>query len=49
MSPFGTFRTSRDVRLEPAMRPKAEVRQRLRIYEFTPLAFFRRLEAEPGS
>jgi hypothetical protein len=33
---IGTFRTSRDVRLESGMRTKADVRQRLRIYGFTP-------------
>jgi len=32
----GTFRTSRDVRLESVMRTKADVRQRLRIYKLTP-------------
>ena len=34
---IGTFRTSRDVRLESVMRTKADIRQRPWIYEFTPL------------
>jgi hypothetical protein len=33
---FLLARTSRDVRLESVMRTKADVRQRLRIYEFSP-------------
>jgi hypothetical protein len=36
LSPIGTFRTSRDVRLESGMRIKADVRHPLRIYAFTP-------------
>jgi hypothetical protein len=36
MSAFGTFRTSRDVRLAAVMLTKADVRQRLRVYEFAP-------------
>ncbi len=39
MAESGTFRTSRDVRLESVTRTRAEVRQRRRIYEFTPLMF----------
>src|ERR1700694_2572063 len=32
----GTFRTSRDVRLESGMRTKGDIRRRLWIYKFTP-------------
>jgi len=36
MSPVGTFRTWREVRLESVMRTKADVRRPLQIYGFTP-------------
>src|SRR5258708_399933 len=40
LSPIGTFRTWRDVRLESAMRTKADVRRPLQIYGFTPQQTF---------
>ena len=36
MTVVGTFQTCRNVQLESAMRLKADVRQRLSFYEFTP-------------